>query len=88
MAYRITATTATPVAGVTDQLTITLADTGGSTITGFSGDISLTFSGLAPAPSGAVPTVTSKTGAAVNQGSATTITFANGVSSPAAGAAG
>ena len=36
-AYRITAATSTPAAGTTDQLTITLVDASGNTITSFSG---------------------------------------------------
>ena len=86
-AYRIAAASTTPAAGANDQLTITLVDTTGSTLTSFSGDLSLTFSGLANAPGGAVPTVTDKTGVAINLGAATTITFISGVSSSASGAA-
>src|SRR5262249_18751620 len=57
-AYRLTAASTT--AGASDQLTITLVDQFGNTVTGFSGDKTLTFSGLSTSPSGAVPTVTDK----------------------------
>src|SRR5207244_3051933 len=69
-AYRIAAASVTPTVGANDQLTITLVDSLGNTVTSFSGDKTLTFSGLGNSPSGAVPTVTSKTGAAVNEGTA------------------
>ena len=79
-AYKITANTATPAAGVGDQLTITLVDKFGNTDTSFSGDKNLTFSGLSVAGDGTYPTVADKDGAAVALGTATTITLASGVS--------
>jgi hypothetical protein len=79
-AYRITAATTSPTAGVADQLTVKLADQFGNTVTSFTGDKSLTFSGLSNAGNGTHPTVTDKTGAAVNLGTATTITLTSGVS--------
>jgi uncharacterized delta-60 repeat protein len=78
-AYRITAATTTPVAGASDQLTLTLVDLY-QNVSSFSGDKTLTFSDLANAPLGAIPTITDKTGAAVDRGTATTITFTAGVS--------
>jgi hypothetical protein len=86
-AYRITANTTTPGAGASDQLTITLVDAGANTVTTFSGDKTLTFSGLATAGDGTYPTVTDKNGAAVNLGTSEATTFASGVSSSANGAA-
>ena len=80
-AYKITAASATPTAGASDALTITLVDQYGNTVTSFSGDKTLTFSGLGNAPGGNVPTLTSKTGSAVNQGTSELITFTSGVSS-------
>src|SRR5207244_416840 len=80
-AYRLTAASATPTAGTTDALTIKLVDQFANTVTNFSGDRDLTFSGLNNAPDSTVPTVTSKTGSAVNLGTGTTISFTNGVSS-------
>ncbi len=79
-AYRITAATATPSVGSADALTIKQVDQYGNTVTTLNGDVALTFSGLANATTGTVPTVTDKTGSAVDLGTATTITFASGVS--------
>jgi adhesin/invasin len=86
-AYRITAASGTPTAGASDALTITLVDQFGNTETGFNGDKTLTFSGLATADDGTHPTVTDKTGSAVSLGTSELITFASGVSSSASGAA-
>jgi adhesin/invasin len=86
-AYKIAASTATPAPGAGDQLTLTLVDAGGNAVTGFSGDKTLTFSGLAIAADGTYPTVTGKNGLAVNLGTTQAITFASGVSSSASGAA-
>jgi hypothetical protein len=87
-AYRITdAASGSPVAGAGDQLTITLVDQFGNTVTSFSSDKTLTFSGLSTADNGTHPTVTDKTGSAVNLGTTEAITFASGVSSSAGGAA-
>ncbi|HVM46634.1 MAG TPA: Ig-like domain repeat protein, partial [Candidatus Acidoferrum sp.] len=88
-AYRITdAASAAPGPGVADQLTIRLADQYGNTVTSFSGDKTLTFSGVATnADDGTPQTITSKAGTAVTIGTAEAITFAAGVSSSAGGAA-
>jgi hypothetical protein len=87
-AYRITdAASGTPAAGAGDQLTLTLVDQFGNTVTSFSGDKTLTFSGLSTAGDGTKPTVTDKTGLVVNEGTPEAITFASGVSSSASGAA-
>ncbi len=81
-AYRIAdAASGTPTAGVGDQLTINLADQYGNTVTSFAGDKTLTFSGLSAAADGTFPTVTDKTGTAVNEGTSEAITFTAGVSS-------
>jgi hypothetical protein len=88
-AYRITdATSGSPTAGVGDQLTITLVDVGGNTITSFSGNKNLTFSGLSTAGDGTNPTITDKNGTAQNLGTAATITFAGGVANGVSSAAG
>src|SRR5439155_1184584 len=79
--YRITAASTTPTVGTSDTLTIRLVDQYQNVVTSFSGDKTLTFSGLGNAPAGTIPTVTDKTGSAVNLGTATTITFASGQSS-------
>jgi hypothetical protein len=80
-AYRISAASTTLTAGANDALTITAVDTYGNTVTSVSGDKSLTFSGLGTSPGGTVPTVTGKTGSAINEGTATTITFSGGLNS-------
>ena len=82
-AYRVVAASGTPTAGANNQLTISLVDQFQNVTTGFSGDKSLTFSGLANAPDGTVPTVTTKSGGAgaTDFGTATIITLTSGVSS-------
>src|SRR5204863_300894 len=79
-AYRITATTTSPVAGATDALTIRLVDQFGNTAS-FSGTKNLTFSGLGAAPDGPLATVTDNTSVARNLGTATSISFVSGVNS-------
>ena len=70
----------TPAAGAADALTLTAVDAGGRTVTTYTGDKSLTFSGANNSTNPAtIPTVTDKTAAPVNFGTATTITFTNGV---------
>jgi hypothetical protein len=76
----VAAATTTPVAGVANNLTITAKDGFGNTATGYTGDKSLTFGG-ATSIGANTPTVSNKTGTAVSFGSATTISFASGVSS-------
>src|SRR5947209_2267652 len=77
----LAAASTTPTAGVADNLTVTAKDTWLNTDTNYTGDKSLTFTGAGNAPDGTHPTVTDKTGAAVNFGTAETITFASGVAS-------
>ncbi|MGD0020625.1 MAG: hypothetical protein ABSD62_15400, partial [Candidatus Limnocylindrales bacterium] len=79
-AYRITAASGTPTAGASDALTIKLVDQY-QNVSSYSGDKTLTFSGLGNAPAGNVPTVTSKAGTAVNLGTSEAITLASGTSS-------
>lgn len=69
-------------AGSSQSLTITAKDAYGNTATTYTGDKSLTFSGASTAPDGSHhPTVTDKSAAATAFGTATTVTFSNGVSS-------
>jgi hypothetical protein len=71
---------ATQTAGTFQNLTITAKDASGNTVTSYTGDKSLTFSGANPSTNPVTnPTVTDKTGTAKNFGTATTITFTNGV---------
>jgi YVTN family beta-propeller protein len=69
-------------AGTSQQLTITAKDVDGNTATSYNGDEVLTFSGANPSANPVTaPTVTDKTGTARSFGTATTVTFASGVSS-------
>lgn len=74
----LSATTTTPAAGATDNLTITAQDTYGNVATAYTGSKSLTFSGASPSPDGSTPTVSDSSGANVAFGSATTISFTAG----------
>lgn len=73
------AASATPAAGVADNLTITAIDEKGSTVTTYTGSHSLVFSGASSSPGGNTPTVANSSGAAVAFGSATAISFTLGV---------
>ncbi|MDE2232488.1 MAG: hypothetical protein KGJ95_10590, partial [Candidatus Omnitrophica bacterium] len=75
----LTAASGTVTAGITDQLTITAQDTYGNTATSYTGDKTVTFSG-ANSIGSYHPTVTDKSGTAVNFGTSETLTFTNGVS--------
>src|SRR5206468_2973231 len=65
--------------GAADGLTITAIDNYGNTITGYTGDKTLTFSGPSAAPFGNTPTITDKTASAIAVGTSETLTFTNGV---------
>jgi hypothetical protein len=80
--FSLTPATTTPTAGAGDSLTITAKDSAGNTVTAYSGDQTLTFSGASTIGANQ-PTVTSKTGTAVAFGTAETIAFANGVATVA-----
>ncbi len=70
----------TQTAGSTQNITITAKDAGGTTILGYNGDKTLTFFGAnASGNPVTTPTITNKSGTAINFGSSTTITFTNGV---------
>lgn len=72
--FKVTGT-ASNTAGETNELTITAYDQYDNTATGYTGSKSLTFSGLSNAVDGTVPTIEG-----TNQGSATSVSFSNGVS--------
>ncbi|MGD0274207.1 MAG: hypothetical protein ABSB96_10825 [Gaiellaceae bacterium] len=74
----LTAVTTTPTAGQLDNLTITAKDTAGITVTGYTGSHNLTFTGASTIGS-FTPTVTNTSGTAINFGTATAISFINGV---------
>jgi hypothetical protein len=71
----------TLAAAASDNLTITAKDAAGSTVTTYAGAKNLTFEGAAPSPSPSLtkPTVVNSSGTAVAFGTATAITFTNGV---------
>jgi Big-like domain-containing protein/carboxypeptidase family protein/Kelch motif protein len=81
--------TGTQTAGSGQNLTITAKDLAGNTVTTYTGDKTLTFSGANSSPNPAsAPTVNDKTGAAINFSSPTTITFANGIATVSGGSNG
>ncbi|MHA8062349.1 beta strand repeat-containing protein, partial [Aquirufa beregesia] len=72
--------TGTQTAGGTQSITITAKDANGNTVTTYTGDHDVTFAGASSSTNPVtVPTVTDKTAAAVNFGTATTMTFTAGV---------
>jgi len=78
-AYRILPATSTPTVGASDTLVISQVDQY-QNVMSMSGNQNLTFSGLGTSPDGSSATVTSSTGAAINLGTVTAISFNNGVS--------
>jgi hypothetical protein len=77
--FVLAAESATPAAGVVDNLTTTAQDTYGNTATSYTGLHSLVFSGAVASPSGTTPTVSDSTGADIAFGAATTVDFTAGV---------
>jgi hypothetical protein len=78
--FVLEASTTTPTAGAGDNLTITAEDASNKPATSYSGTKNLTFGGASTTGS-FHPTVTDGSGAATNFGSATAISFSNGVAS-------
>jgi hypothetical protein len=73
-------------AGATQNITITAKDGLGNTATSYTGDKSITFSGANSSGNPVTaPTVTDKNGSAIAFGTATTITFTNGVATVSGG---
>jgi hypothetical protein len=77
----LSAGSTTPTAGAADNLTVTAQDVNGNTATGYTGSQNLTFGGAADGPNGTHPTVTNSSGSATSFGTATAISFTNGVAS-------
>jgi hypothetical protein len=73
------ATSLTPTAGAGDNLTITVKDAKGGTVTTYTGSHNITFSGAPAGPNGTIASVADSTGATVNFGTATALTFSAGV---------
>jgi hypothetical protein len=79
----LTSSTATPIAGTGFNVTTTAQDVYGNTATAYTGSKNIVFSGASASPGGTLPTVVNAAGTAVNFGSATGLTFASGVATPA-----
>ena len=79
--YQITANSDTPAAGVADALSISLVDAFGNTVSSFTDNKTLTFSGLGKSPAGNAPTVSDQAGTPQTLGTPETIAFASGVGS-------
>jgi hypothetical protein len=77
--FTISASTATPVAGGSVNLTITAKDVNNATVTTYTDAHSLVFSGASSSPGGNAPTVANSSGTAIPFGSATSLTFSAGV---------
>jgi hypothetical protein len=80
--------TTTPVAGTTNNLTITVSDAYGNPITTYTGSRDLTFSGASASPGGNTPTVSDSSATAVAFGGPTPIEFDAGVANVSAGSNG
>jgi hypothetical protein len=78
-ALKVTASSSTPTAGSTDNITTTALDGYGNTATGYTGSHNITFAGPEASPSGTVATIVNASGTAVNIGTATSLTFTLGV---------
>jgi len=77
--YAVTGTDATITAGVAQTITVKAYDAYNNQATSYAGDVNLTFAGADPSPAPSTnPTVTNKSSAATDFGSATTVTFAGG----------
>jgi hypothetical protein len=79
----LSSSTPTPVAATGFNLTTTAQDTYGNTATGYAGSKNITFAGATASPGGTLPTVVNAAGTVVNFGTATALTFTNGVATPA-----
>jgi hypothetical protein len=75
----LAAATTTPAAGAADNLTTTAQDTYGNVATAYSGTKSITFTGASASPGGNVPTVSDSSGTNVAFGTATSISFSEGI---------
>ncbi len=77
--FSIAASTTTPAAGGSVNLTITAQDEAGKAVTTYTGSHELVFSGASASPNGNAPTVANSSGTAVAFGSETALTFTKGV---------
>ena len=74
-AYKILTSAIAVAAGTSTNITVTLVDSAGATISGFNGAVNFTFSGLSASAYGSNATVSG-----VNLGSTTAVTLTSGVS--------
>ncbi len=84
----LAAASATPTAGVANDLTITVSDTYGNPLPTYTGPRNLTFTGASPSAWGNTPTVSDSSGVDVPLGSTTAIDFDAGVAKVAGAANG
>lgn len=84
----LSAASATPTAGGTDDLTTTALDAYGNTAGSYAGSHEITFSGPEASPGGTAAAIVDAGGTAVNIGSPTTLDFTAGVAAVAASANG
>src|SRR5215218_1928999 len=77
--FTVSASATSIVAGGSSNLTIAAKDEKGNTVTTYTGSHSLVFSGASASPGGTQPTVANSSGTATNFGTATAISFTNGV---------
>ncbi len=75
----LTASTTTPVAAASANLTTTARDAYENTATAYAGAKNITFSGASASPAGTLPTVVNSAGTVINFGSATALNFTAGV---------
>jgi len=79
--FVIAASTTTPTAGGSTNLTITAKDVNSSTVTTYASSHTLVFSGASASPGGTAPTVVNSSGTSIAFGSSTALTFTAGVAS-------
>jgi hypothetical protein len=79
----LSSSTTTPTAGTGFNVTTTAQDLYGNTATAYTGSKNIVFSGASTSPGGTLPTVVNSGGSAINFGSPTSLTFSNGVATPA-----
>ncbi len=83
--FVLAAVTTTPKAGEANNLTITAKDAHGNAAASYTGAHNLTFGPVADSPSGAHATVSSSSGTAIDFGTATPISFTEGVATVSGG---
>ena len=81
--FTLGASTLTPAAGASVNLTTTALDPYGNTATAYTGSHNLTFSGAGTSAGGNAPTVVNSAGTAIAFGAETALTFTSGVAAVA-----